>query len=132
MAKKETTVVSDAEDAELVVDALLKAQGAAEEKSVTDIVGGGAFYPDLPKMSLLDIKEVTHRLLDASILVDVEGDYGTHDLALFLVEDLLTGEQYTTACSGMVVLKKTRKLIELKSWPILCTFVKPGKYWDMI
>jgi len=101
------------------------------QKSVSDLVGGSQFYPDLKQIALSDIAEVTHSLLDAAVLEDIEGDYGTHDAALLLLEDLITGEQYTTICSGMVVLKKVRKLIELKPWPILATITKRGRYWDI-
>jgi len=131
MTKKPITVDTEGKTAAELLAAVATAEEAGKEKSVSDIIPSGEFYPDLPKMPLTDIQEVTHRLLDVGIIEDFEGDYGPHDLALMLVEDLLTGEQYTTACSGMVVLKKLKKLIELKAIPILATFSKPGKYWDI-
>jgi len=132
MPKKDVTVKTDATTASEILAAADTAKEAAQEKSVSDVIPSAAFYPDLSKMELRDIQDVTHRLLDVTIREDFESDYGTHDLALLLVEDLLTGEQYTTACSGIVVLKKLKKLIELKALPILATFTMPGKYWDII
>ena len=131
MTKKPVTVSTEGKDAAELLAAVDAANEASKEKSVSDIVPSSEFYPDLPKMPLTDIQEVTHRLIDVAIIEDFEGDYGPHDLALMLVEDLLTGEQYTTACSGMVVLKKLKKLIELNALPILATFAKTKRYWDI-
>jgi len=131
MVKKEVKVEAEATTAEEVLKDVKQADDWAKEKSVSDVIGSTQFYPDIPKMALTDIQEVTHRLIDATVIKDFESEYGVHDLALLLVEDLLTGEQYTTACSGMVVVKKIKQLVNLKAMPLLATISKKGRYWDI-
>ena len=132
MNKKTISTETGATDAVGVADALGKTQEEAKLKSVSDLVGGGQFYPDLPKMPLTDIQDVTHELLDATILVGLESDFGPHDAALMLLQNCISGEQYTTISSGMVILKKIRELLKTRPFPILATIVKPGRYWDII
>ena len=102
-----------------------------ELKSVSDIVGGGPFHPEYPRVALKDIMNLPHILHEIAIINNIETEFGAHDTALFLLENVDTPDLYTTICSGQVVIKQARKLVEMKPYPIKVTFTKPGRYWLM-
>ena len=109
------------------------------EKTISDVLDTVPFYPDIARIPMTDVEDVTLRLLDAKVIKDLEGDYGVHDLAMMLTEDLITHDYYVILCSGQVVLRKVKLVIDGKFMPILATLTrvkskKPGhsSYWDMI
>ena len=107
-------------------------QVETKEKSFSDVMPTGEFYPDLPKVLLEAVLDVPCRVLDAQIVTDYEGPFGVSDFALLLLEDIATGAQNTTLCGGMVVVKKLRKAQADNLLPLLGTIVKPGRYYDII
>ena len=106
-----------------------------EVRRVSDVVGGGEinFYPEAEKVSLdevIDIGDII--LIDAVIIEGFETKYGAHDLALVAFKRFDDDTQYTTATSGMVTVKKLRKLIDANAFSITGAFVNTGKYYDLI
>ncbi len=101
------------------------------EKSFSDVMPPEHFYQDLPKVDLTDILDRTYRLIDAAIVDGFEGKFGLSTFALLLMEDLDNGEQFTTLCGGMVVVKKVKKALQGSMLPLLATITKPGRYYDI-
>ena len=98
----------------------------------SDEFGSGSFYPDLPKKPLAEVLDVTYSIVDATIVRDFEGKFGKSDFALLLIEDINTGEQFTTLCGGEVVVKKLEKALAQKLLPLYGTIVKPAQYYDIL
>ena len=107
-----------------------------KRKRVCDVVGGGEpFYPDAVKMPLDEVIKLGDVLIrDARIIEDFETDYGKHDLALIAFSNLEgDGEEISTcACSGIVVVKKIKALLEEHFLPIIGSFVKNERYYDLL
>lgn len=105
-------------------------------KTFTDVFGG-EFYPELPQKDLKDVIGVQYEVADATIIKSFKTQFGEHDLCLLLLTDLKTGDQFTTATSGEVIVKKIEQILfkgVQDSFPLLGTIVKPeGKpYYDII
>lgn len=93
------------------------------------------FYPGAPRTNLADVilrGDVV--ILDCAIVDDFETEYGLHPLAVIAIADDLDSDPQTFPCSGMVIIRKLRKLKEAKAFPIVGEFVKrPDKrYYDLI
>jgi len=100
-------------------------------KTFTDVLDTEPFWPDLPKEQLPDLLNRTYKVFDARVIEDFETDFGTHDLALLALEDLDSGEKFTTACSGIVVVKKIKKVLAGKMLPLIGTITKEERYYDI-
>ena len=94
-------------------------------------LGGAEFYPDRPKYALELVLRNEYQILDAMIVEGFEGVFGESDFALILMEDQ-NGQQFTTLCGGMVVIKKLRKAKEKDLLPLYGTIVKNERYYDII
>ena len=106
-----------------------------EQRRVSDVVGSGeiSFHVDCERMKLADVVLLGDiRIIDAIIVEGFETVYGAHDLALVAFTNSDDGEVLTTATSGMVTVKKIRKLIEGNAFPITGAFINTGKYYDLI
>ena len=101
------------------------------KRTFSSELGGGKFYPDLPKRALVDVLGKEYTVLDVAIVEGFDSMYGESDFALILMEDE-TGIQFTTLCGGMVVLKKLRKAKEKDLLPLYGAIVKPDRYYDII
>lgn len=101
-------------------------------KSVSDIMPELEFYPDIPKVKLDDILNTELHLLDAVIIEDFEGQFGPHPFGIMLLENPKDGAQSTCGTSGVVIIKKLRKLLADKCLPVRATFTKPGTYFNMV
>lgn len=102
------------------------------QKTFSDEFGKGSFYPDIPKRPLAEVLDKTFSLVDATIIEGFESKFGTSDFSLLLLEDVSTGEQFTTLCGGMVVVKKVRQALDKKLLPLFATIVKPAQYYDIL
>lgn len=107
------------------------AEEAPDEKSFSDVTGGGQFYPELPKVKLADILGKTFVMRDAVIIENYEGKWGIHDFAIMLLVNHETGEEFTCACSGQVILKKVRIALEKEALPLLATITRTQRYYDI-
>lgn len=102
-----------------------------EKRTFSNVVGSSSsFYPDLPRIPLGELLETEVEVLDAVVIDDFETDFGIHDLALMKVK--VKDTVGTTACSGQVVIKKVKKALEMEALPLYATFVKPGRYYDVL
>lgn len=107
-------------------------------KSVTDIIGvAEKWYPDLSKADLKKMLDQTIVITDARIVDQFQTEFGTHDLAQFKGHLLANHEdkkitEFTFISSGEVIVKKTKRLIGSKSFPIAATFNQTAKYFDMV
>jgi len=108
------------------------AKAKETQRTFSDEFGKGTFYPDISRRPLEEVLDKTYSVLDATIVEGFESKYGESDFALILMEDVPTGEQFTTLCGGMVVVKKIRQALDRQIFPILGTIVKPGRYYDII
>lgn len=109
-------------------------------KTVSQLLGDGVFYPDLPKVPWADCLNRELVLEDAKIIKDFNGQFGKHDAALMLFsephpeaepEHLATGAtpatnepvevKFTTICSGQVILDRLQKLLAMRALPCLVT-----------
>ena len=101
------------------------------KRTFSSELGGGQFYPDLPKRTLVDVLDKEYTVLDVAIVEGFDSAYGESDFALILMEDD-TGIQFTTLCGGMVVLKKLRKAKDKGLLPLYGAIVKPARYYDIV
>ena len=103
-------------------------------KTFSDIFGG-AFYPDLPKVDFSACLDKQYEITDATIIKDFDTQFGRHDLALLLLTDLETGEQFTTISSGLVIVKKISQILTKEvnaTFPLIGTITKNDRYYDII
>lgn len=95
------------------------------DKRVGDVVPSG-LWPDIPQSELRDT-------LDMDIIIDdvafLQGDFGEFAVILFRPPD--TGEQYTVACGGQVVVRKLKDTKKSHGFPILGRITKEGRYYDI-
>lgn len=90
------------------------------------------FHTDLPRMELSDVADEELVILDAIVIDNFHSQYGTQDFTLIHAK---SGEtEFTTICSGAVVVEKIRELLKKRAFPVLATIGKPeGKrYWDLM
>lgn len=95
------------------------------DKRVGDVVPSG-LWPDIPQSELRDT-------LDMDIIIDdvafLQGDFGEFAVILYRPPD--TGEQYTVACGGQVVVRKLKDTKKSHGFPILGRISKEGRYYDI-
>jgi hypothetical protein len=97
-------------------------------KRVSDIIGDGSisFYPEYPQKSLKDYLGKDVMVMDVRILRDWEGDFGRSDWCLLQLQDMETGENFTTKCGGRVLVKRMAELQSRKALPIVGAIVTQG------
>ena len=102
----------------------------AKEKRVSDIIGDGKidFYPDMKRVDLDDIIGRDIMIMDARIMKDWKSDYGNgvSDWCLIQYQDRESGEDCTTKCGGVVLVKRIAELISRKAFPIVGSIVTQG------
>lgn len=101
-----------------------------KEKRVSDVIGDGKidFYPDMPRTDLEDVLGRDIMIMDARIMKDWKSDYGNglSDWCLIQYQDRESGENYTTKCGGVVLVKRMAELISRKAFPIVGSIVTQG------
>lgn len=101
-----------------------------QPKRVSDVIGDGKidFYSDLPQRDLEDIIGKDVMFMDARIMRDWKSDYGkgTSDWCLIQAQDIATGENFTTKCGGIVLVKRMAELLGRKCFPIVGAIVMQG------
>lgn len=97
-------------------------------KRVSDVIGDGSisFYPECPQKSLKDYLGKDVFVMDVRILRDWEGDFGRSDWCLLQLQDIETGENFTTKCGGRVLVKRMTELQSRKALPIVGAIVTQG------
>ena len=109
-----------------------KTEETKQGKRVSDIFPAEKFYPEAPKVNIADLLGKEIKFVDARIIEDFDTKYGKHDMVLMAFTDGETAEIATTVCSGIVVLKKMRKLILNQEFPIYGTITHEVSYYDII
>ena len=100
--------------------------------------GGGErrFSTEIPKEEIFsDVKRVKiWEILDTDIVVKdvifLHGDFGVYAVILFVYPTL--NIEFTTACGGIVVVKKLRVAKERNLLPLIGQIVKRDRYWDIV
>lgn len=89
--------------------------------NIKNILGSGVkFYPDLPRVEdLMSLVGVKFQLLDAKIIDDWEGQFGTSRFALMKIDR--EGQLYTSICGGRAVVRQITQLLKHS--------YLPGKIW---
>ena len=104
-----------------------------EPKTFSDLLGGGEFYPDLPRIDLKELIDRQVLVVDAQIIEDFSSKFGTHDALLLLVEMPEDGSQYTTITSGEVIIKRVMKALKEGLLPLKGTITKGEKpYYNIL
>ncbi|MFC1902541.1 hypothetical protein ACFLX4_00525 [Chloroflexota bacterium] len=100
----------------------------AQVKRVSSVIGDGSihFYPELPQRPLKDYLGKDVMVMDAQVLRDWEGDFGRSDWCLLQLQDMESGENFTTKCGGKVLTKRVSELIARKALPIVGAIVTQG------
>ena len=102
-----------------------------EPKTFTDLLGGGEFYPDLPRIEFKDLLGRQVLVIDAQIIEDFTTKFGTHDALLLLVE--LEDVKYTTITSGEVVIKRVMKALKEGLLPLMGTIIyHEDRYYNIL
>ena len=101
-----------------------------EPKTFSDLLGGGEFYPELPRIEFKELLDRQVLVIDAQILEDFHSkDYGVHDVLLMLVEMPEDGMQYTTITSGEVVIKRVMKALKEGLLPLIGTITYQNEHY---
>lgn len=98
-------------------------------RRVSDIIGDGTinFYPEYTQRDISEVLGKDFMLMDARIMKDWKSDYGngTSDWCLLAMQDLDTGENFTTKCGGVVLTKRITELLARKALPTVgCIFMQ--------
>lgn len=103
-------------------------------KSASELLGDGKFYPDAPRVAFSELLNIPLILIDTKIIQGFKGQFGEHDAGLMLFErvdydetyasapeDMKPARNFTTICSGQVVVERLGKLYRMKMLPCLVT-----------
>lgn len=95
------------------------------EKRVSEVVPEG-LWPDIPQAQLRDTMDMDIVIHDAAFLLGENGPF-----AVILYQAIPSGDYWTTACGGQVVVRKLHDLKDGGFLPILGMISKPAKYYDL-
>ncbi len=102
----------------------------SEHKTFKEAIGGGEFYPDLPRIEIKDILDHQVLVVDASLIKNFKSkDFGIHDCMLLLIQYM--GKQSTTITSGEVLIKRVMEAKAEGLLPLLGTITK-GNYYNIL
>ncbi len=79
----------------------------SEQKTFSSELGGGEFYPDLPRLEFKEILDKSVLVLDCQLIEEFKSKFGIHDALLILIEN--PDGQFTTITSGEVIIKRIQK-----------------------
>ena len=107
-----------------------KTKQSEPQKTFSSELGGGEFYPDLPRIEFKDIQGRQVSFLDCQLIEEFKSKFGVHDAILLLIEQPEDGQQFTTITSGEVVIKRVLKAKREGLLPLLGTIslVKDNYY----
>ncbi len=111
-----------------------------KQKRVSDVIGDGtiSFYPEYPQRDIDAVVGRDFLFMDARIMRDWKSDYGkgTSDWCLIQAQDPENGENFTTKCGGVVLVKRMQELLSRKAFPIVGSIVMQGEtdrqYYNII
>lgn len=112
--------------------------GKKTYKTFSEKFGEGEFYPDAAKLPFTDCLDKQLLMLDAKILKNFHGEFGTHDAALMLFVEIdengdESGQRFTTINSGQVVVERIEAALKMRALPMLCTPTKvKGEYYNLL
>jgi len=104
---------------------MVKAKDSTKRPTVSDSLGE-AEYEGLVPMALDDIlgtQVYLHGFLER------DGDYGA--FIVILCSNTLDGEKFVTTTGGVVVTRKLKLVRDKGDFPVIATFSKPEKYYDV-
>jgi len=110
----------------------IEEQNPNEPKTFSDLLGGGEFYPDLPRTDFRGLIDRQVLVIDAQLIEDFTSKFGTHDALLLLVQMLDDGRQFTTITSGEVVIKRVMKALKEGLLPLYGTITKGKDYYNIL
>ncbi|MAH51853.1 hypothetical protein CMI37_38910 [Candidatus Pacearchaeota archaeon] len=105
-------------------------------KSFGEVLGGGEFYPDLPRVDFKDLVGKPLLVHDAQLIEDFPTKFGTHDALLLKIELETVSDDgaktFTTITSGKVVIKRVIKALAEKLLPLRGTITKSETYYNIL
>jgi len=101
-------------------------------KSFNDVMPKIEFHPDLAKLELEAVIDNQYQVDDALIVRDFDSKFGKSDFALLLLTEPATGDQFTTLCGGLVVVKKIQYALDKKLLPLMATITHDKDYYDIV
>jgi len=96
------------------------------EQRVGDVVPAG-LWPDIPQSDLKETLDMEIVVQDCAFLM---GDYGEFVVILYFMPD--TGEVYTVACGGQVVVRKLHDCKKSGLLPLKAKIIKEARYYDIL
>jgi len=102
-----------------------------ETKRFGDVMPEIEFYPDLPRTSLLEILDTEIEVIAAQIVEEFDSKFGKSGFALLLFNNSVNGEQSTTLCGGIVVIKKVKYALSHNLLPLKGVITYNGRYYDI-
>jgi len=103
-----------------------------EPKSFSDVIGGGKFYPDLPRIDFQELLTRKILVVDCKLIENFTSQFGTYDCLLILVQMPEDGEQYTTITSAVVIIKRIMKAKMEGLLPLYGTITKGETYYNIL
>lgn len=88
-----------------------------KEQNIKEVLGGSIkFHEELPRLKKEELTGVKFILRDARIIDDWDGQWGTSEFTLLMVQ-LEDGKEVTTLCGGVAVVRQVRKLLKRGQLP---------------
>ena len=104
---------------------------ANEQRTFSSELGGGEFYPELPRMDFKELQDTPIVVIDCQLIEDFKSDFGVHDCLLLKIE--MNGELFTTISSGEVIIKRVMKAKNEGLLPLQGTISKQSKnYYNIL
>ena len=111
----------------------LEKENPNEPKTFSDLLGGGEFYPDFPRIEFRELLDRQVLVVDAQIIENFSSQFGVHDALLILVEMPENGEHFTTITSGEVIIKRVMKALKEGLLPLKGTITKGDRpYYNIL
>lgn len=83
------------------------------EENIKEVLGGGIkFHEQLPRMKKEELVGMRFILRDGRIIDDWDGQWGTTEFALLMLQLPEDNKEVTTLCGGIAVVRQVRKLLK--------------------
>jgi len=109
---------------------MAKEKQSPQRTTATEALGRTPFYPELEKRHLTNLLDTQFLLEDVRYISNWTSRFGNHPLVL--LKGSIDQQQFTTICSGQVVVSKCQELAERSLLPCFATIVYNDTYYDII